>query len=111
MKIVGSQIISHSPDGTALAKVFEIEINDESVKKIIQIASSELMLDSGVGELLAAAENVLRFRGQIVDYPPVTGIEKTERIPQSSLDKLEWSIRKVRDIVARASDVGNQRTF
>lgn len=103
MIIKGSKIISRLPDGTGIAEGFQFEFDDESAKQLIRIAASELVIDSGVGELLAASEKVLQYRGQIIDYPPSYVIERTERIPESALDRLETAVKNVQNILSKSS--------
>lgn len=51
----------------------------------------------GVGELLAAAEKVLQYRGVITDYPPLFLYERADRIPGFALDMLAHAVKKIRE--------------
>ena len=63
----------------------------------------------GVGELLAAAEKVLQYRGLITDYPPLFLYERTERIPEFALDRLAEAVKNVKSMLAVSTETGEEQ--
>jgi hypothetical protein len=63
---------------------------------------------SGVGELLAAAEKVLQYRGVITDYPPLFLYERAECIPGFALDRLAEAVKKVKSMLSDSTEAGEK---
>jgi hypothetical protein len=102
MIVKGSKVISQFPDGSTLSEGFEFEIDDDSIKQLVHATAREFMMtNTGVGELLDAAQIVLAFKGKRLT-------DQSLPIFTMALNDLEQAVKKIRQgSASKPSDVGN----
>jgi hypothetical protein len=103
MIIRGSQVISRTQGEVSLAKIFELELDDESIKKLARAAALEIILaNTAVGELVNAVEHLLQFKLELVAY------DQKDMLLLHSVQATRAALKKIMvGEPSKPSDVGN----